>query len=61
LIDTPHAKLRDSFAVALLLKGVPIADVAALLGNTARIVEKHYSTWVKVRQDKLEEAVRATF
>jgi len=59
---TFHAhQLRDSFAVSLLLKGVPIADVAALLGNTSRIVEKHYSPWVKVRQDRLEEAVRATF
>jgi integrase/recombinase XerD len=49
---------RDSMAVKLLLNGISIEDVAAVLGNSARIVEKHYAPWVKVRQDRLEESVR---
>lgn len=56
----PH-QLRDSFAVKLLENGVPLESVAALLGNSVKVCEKHYSPWVKVRQDRLEEAVRRTF
>jgi integrase/recombinase XerD len=58
-----HAhRWRDTFAVELLVKGVPIADVSVLLGHTSiKITEKHYSPWVKARQDQLEATVRATF
>lgn len=57
-----HAhQLRDSFAVKLLENGVPLESVAALLGNSVKVCEKHYSPWVKVRQDRLEEAVRRAF
>ena len=45
--------------LALLLSGVPIDQVAVLLGHSSvKITEKHYSPWVKARQDQLEEAVR---
>ena len=55
-------RLRDTFSVELLLKGVPLADVSALLGHTStKITEKHYAPWVKARQDALETTVRATF
>jgi integrase len=53
--------LRDTFATRLLVKGVPIETVAALLGNTVKVVEKHYSPWVHVRQGALEESVRKTW
>jgi hypothetical protein len=43
------------------VKGVPIETVAALLGNTVKVVEKHYSPWVHVRQGALEESVRKTW
>ena len=53
---------RDTFAVQLLTRGVSIEDVATLLGHTSiRVTEKHYAPWVKVRQDRLEEAVRKAF
>jgi hypothetical protein len=55
-----HAhRFRDTFAVELLLAGVSLEKVAALLGNSVKIVEKHYAPWVAARQDQLEEAVRA--
>ena len=52
-------RFRDTFAVELLLKGVPIEQVSILLGHSSlKITEKHYSPWVKARQDQLEAAVR---
>ncbi|HEY3742468.1 MAG TPA: tyrosine-type recombinase/integrase [Bryobacteraceae bacterium] len=57
-----HAhRFRDTFAVGLLQHGVSLENVAVLLGNTARIAERHYAPWVKSRQDALEQAVRATW
>jgi hypothetical protein len=45
--------------VELLLKGVPIEQLSVLLGHSSlKITEKHYSPWVKARQDQLEAAVR---
>jgi integrase/recombinase XerD len=50
----PH-RFRDTYAVELLLAGVPIERVSALLGHqSVRITEKHYSPWVRSRQDQLE-------
>lgn len=57
----PH-RFRDTFAVELLLAGVPIEHVAVLLGHASvRITEKHYSPWVKTRQEKLEEEVQRSW
>jgi integrase/recombinase XerD len=54
----PHM-LRDTFAVEMLLAGVPIDQVSMLLGHSSvRITEKHYSPWVKARQDQLASSVR---
>jgi hypothetical protein len=33
-------------------------NVAAVLGNSVRITEKHYAPWVKARQLELEKAVK---
>jgi len=51
-----HAhRFRDTFAVELLLAGVPIERVSILLGHqSVRITEKHYSPWVRSRQEQLE-------
>jgi integrase len=50
----PH-RFRDTFAVELLLTGVPIERVSILLGHqSVRITEKHYTPWVRSRQDQLE-------
>jgi integrase/recombinase XerD len=62
-IENGHAhRWRDTFAVELLLKRVPIADVSVLLGHqSVKITEKHYSPWVIARQEQLEDTVRKTF
>ena len=54
----PHM-FRDTFAVENLLAGVPIDQVSMLLGHkSVKITEKHYSPWVKARQDQLATSVR---
>jgi integrase/recombinase XerD len=53
--------LRDTFSVNLLRRGRTIEDVAALLGNTVAVCEKHYAPWVESRQQALEDAVKATW
>ncbi len=53
-------RFRDTFAVSLLQAGVSLEDVSTLLGHTSlRITQKHYSPWVKTRQDALDKAVEA--
>jgi integrase len=52
-------RFRDTFAVGLLLAGVPIERVSILLGHqSVRITEKHYNPWVRSRQEQLEADVR---
>jgi len=57
-----HAhRFRDTFAVGLLLNGVPLETVAILLGNTVKIAERHYAPWIKARQENLERLVKASW
>jgi integrase/recombinase XerC len=57
-----HAhRFRHTFATTLLSKGVPVSEVAAILGNSPRIIEKHYSQWIQARQDSINTAVKATW
>ncbi len=66
-VGTPGARfqshrLRDTFSVELLNRGVPLQTVSMLLGHSSvRTTERHYSPWVKSRQDALEEAIRKTW
>ena len=55
-------RLRDSFAVGLLQRGVPLEEVSKLLGHTSVVTtEKFYAPWVKARQDRLDALVIATW
>lgn len=55
-------RLRDSFAVSLLERGVDIEMVAVLLGHSSSAVTRlHYNPWVHSRQASLEVAVRRTW
>jgi hypothetical protein len=38
-----------------------VSEVAAILGNSPRIVDKHYRQWIQARQDSINAGVRATF
>lgn len=50
---------RDTFAVELLLAGVPIDQVSMLLGHRSiKMTEKHYLPWVKARQRQLTASIR---
>jgi integrase/recombinase XerD len=51
-------RLRDTFAVDLLEKGVPMEEVSKLLGHESiKTTERHYAKWVKGRQDRLDALV----
>ena len=51
-------RFRDTFAVELLLAGVPIERVSFLLGHqSVRVTERHYNRWVRSRQEQLEADV----
>jgi integrase/recombinase XerD len=55
-------RLRDTFAVDLLSKGVPLEEVSKLLGHESiRTTEKHYAKWVKGRQARLVSLVMGTW
>jgi site-specific recombinase XerD len=56
----PH-RYRHTLAASLLEQGVPVTEVAMILGNSAKVVEKHYAGWNLARQKKLEELVRTTW
>jgi integrase/recombinase XerD len=62
-IESGHAhRFRDTFAVELLQKNVPIEQVSRLLGHSSiKTTERHYAPWVQSRQDALEEAVKRTW
>jgi integrase len=57
-----HAhRWRHTFIVNLLSKGVPVSEVAALAGNSPRIIERHYNQWIQSRQDALDKAFMGTW
>jgi integrase len=53
----PH-RLRDSFAVRMLLRGVPVDEVSRLLCHSSvTVTEKYYAPWVPSRRLRLEGLV----
>ena len=54
----PH-RLRDTFAVELLLADVSIEDVSVLLGHSSvHTTERYYAPWDRSRRDRLARIVR---
>ena len=54
----PH-RLRDTFAVELLLADVPIQDVSTLLGHSSvATTERYYAPWNLARRARLAAIVR---
>ena len=52
-------RLRDTFAVELLLGGVAMQDVSVLLGHSSiQTTERYYAPWNKSRRDRLVRVVR---
>jgi site-specific recombinase XerD len=55
-------RLRATFAVDLLSKGVPLEHVSKLLGHkSVTTTERQYAKRVKGRQDRLDALVSATW
>jgi integrase/recombinase XerD len=55
-------RLRDTFAVDLLQKGVPMEEVSKMLGHESiTTTEKHYAAWAKGRQDRVNQLVMGTW
>lgn len=57
---TPH-RFRHTFARILLQRGVPVADVADLLGDDEKTVRLHYARWVPERQARLTKILKDAF
>ncbi|HKW86056.1 MAG TPA: tyrosine-type recombinase/integrase [Nitrospiraceae bacterium] len=53
----PH-RFRHSLAVNMLNAGSSIEDVAAVLGNSPAVVQKHYSAWVQSRNDRIDGEIK---
>jgi integrase len=62
-VPSGHAhRLRDTFAVELLLSGVPLDRVSVLLGHSSiRITERHYAPWTRSRQEQIEADLKAAW
>jgi integrase len=62
-LPTGHAhRFRDTFAVELLLAGVPLDRVSVLLGHSSiRITERHYAPWTRSRQEQIEADLKAAW
>lgn len=53
----PH-RLRDTFAVRMLLKGMELSDVSRLLGHSSvKVTEMHYARWTLGRKRRLARLV----
>ena len=56
----PH-RFRHTFVRVLLEKGVPIPDVAELIGDTEEILRKHCAAGIPGRQKRLSKILKKAF
>ena len=55
-------RLRDTFAVELLLADVPMQDVSALLGHSSLLTtERYYAPWNESRRNRLSRVLRDAY
>ena len=53
----PH-RLRDTFAVRALLRGMQLEDLSRLLGHSSvKVTEAYYAKWIAARKVRLERLV----
>jgi integrase len=55
---TPHM-FRHTLVRDLLEHGTPMEEIAELLGNSMKVVEKYYSKWDTRRQARLEQRLES--
>jgi len=62
-IPNAHShRFRDTFAVSLLEKGVPIREVSRALGHkSVTITERHYAKWTRDQQQRMDEYILSTW
>jgi integrase/recombinase XerD len=61
-LEGPSRRFRDTFAVELLLAGVPVEQVSILLGhNSLKTTEKHYAPWLRKQRELAEAEVERTW
>ncbi len=58
VVDTGNHKWRHSIATELLGVGATFEEVADVLGNSAKIVEKHYAKWSRQRQIRIDNLIQ---
>jgi integrase len=56
----PH-RFRHTFVRILLERGVPVGDVAELVGDTERVLLRYYAKWIPSRQARLTSILKEAF
>jgi integrase len=56
----PH-RFRHTFVRILLEKGIPVGDVAELVGDTERVLLRYYAKWIPSRQARLSAILKEAF
>lgn len=61
LVGAHAHRFRHTLAVDLLAHGATFEDVAIVLGNSPRVVERHYAPWSQSRQNRVSTLMRSLF
>jgi integrase len=55
ITEAHNHRFRASFACSALMKGLSVFDVAQLLGDETKTVEKHYLRFVPAMRSRVKE------